>query len=213
MAEHLRRVGTLGHDRFKQVPDETSSCHPMQYGPKQKLLYRHAVRSDNELTPSAPRYRRRPSPRTLRVRDRSCSRRAASHCASIQSDPRSVGFEKFVRWKTVWTLPSLWTQRTRPQVTWKTAQTAVFHSAHTDHSFLQEEKEQRRILQVCQSDCLNRGVHPTFVCPPVCPNAVQEPSFRSHLGHAFASASRFRKAASPASDTSTHFWSGEASAS
>ena len=28
------------------------------------------------------------------------------------------------------------------------------------------------------------------------------------LGHAFASASRFRKAASPASDTSTHFGSG-----
>ncbi len=35
----------------------------------------------------------------------------------------------------------------------------------------------------------------------------------ANLGHAFASASRFRKAASPASDTSTHFWSGEASAS
>ena len=32
------------------------------------------------------------------------------------------------------------------------------------------------------------------------------------LGHAFAPASRFRKAASPASDTSTHFGSGEASA-
>ena len=37
---------------------------------------------------------------------------------------------------------------------------AVFHSAHTDHPFLQEEKEQRRTLQVCPSDCLNRGVHP-----------------------------------------------------
>src|SRR2546430_7075663 len=37
---------------------------------------------------------------------------------------------------TVWTLPSLWTHRTRPQGTWKTAQTAVFHSAHTDHFFL-----------------------------------------------------------------------------
>src|SRR5262249_17068318 len=33
------------------------------------------------------------------------------------------------------------------------------------------------------------------------------------LGHAFASASRFRKAVSPASDTLTHFGSGEASAS
>jgi hypothetical protein len=35
----------------------------------------------------------------------------------------------------------------------------------------------------------------------------------ANLGHAFASASRFRKAASPASDTLTHFGSGEASAS
>jgi hypothetical protein len=35
----------------------------------------------------------------------------------------------------------------------------------------------------------------------------------ANLGHAFASASRFRKVASPASDTSTHFGSGEASAS
>src|SRR5262249_62411429 len=33
------------------------------------------------------------------------------------------------------------------------------------------------------------------------------------LGHAFASASRFRKAVSPASDTLTHFGWGEASAS
>lgn len=33
------------------------------------------------------------------------------------------------------------------------------------------------------------------------------------LGHAFESASCFRKAASPASDTSTHFALGEASAS
>jgi hypothetical protein len=32
------------------------------------------------------------------------------------------------------------------------------------------------------------------------------------LGHAFAPASVFRKVASPASDTSTHFGSGEASA-
>jgi hypothetical protein len=32
-------------------------------------------------------------------------------------------------------------------------------------------------------------------------------------GHGLASASRFRKAASPASDTSTHFAAGEASAS
>jgi len=36
-------------------------------------------------------------------------------------------------------------------------------------SFLQEEKEQRRTLQVCQSDCLNRGVHPSQLCPFLCP--------------------------------------------
>jgi hypothetical protein len=33
---------------------------------------------------------------------------------------------------------------------------------------------------------------------------------RMGLGYAFASASRFQKAASPASDTSTHFRSGQA---
>jgi hypothetical protein len=35
--------------------------------------------------------------------------------------------------------------------------------------FLQEEKERRRTLQLCQSDCLNRGVHPSSVCPFLCP--------------------------------------------
>src|SRR5919204_1895225 len=45
--------------------------------------------------------------------------------------------------KTLLTLPSLWTQRTRPQGTWKTAKSAVFHSANSDHLFLKEEKERR----------------------------------------------------------------------
>jgi hypothetical protein len=48
----------------------------------------------------------------------------------------STLFETFGQRKMVWTLPSLWTQRTRPQVTWKTAKSAVFHSVHTDHLFL-----------------------------------------------------------------------------
>ena len=52
----------------------------------------------------------------------------------------STLLENVARWKTVWTLPSLWTQRTRPQVTWKTVKSAVFHSVHTDHSFFEEEK-------------------------------------------------------------------------
>jgi hypothetical protein len=38
---------------------------------------------------------------------------------------------------------SLWTQRTRPQGTWKTAKSAVSHSAHIDHSFSWEEEERR----------------------------------------------------------------------
>ena len=46
----------------------------------------------------------------------------------------------FERSKTMWTLSSLWTQRTRPQVTWKTAKTAVFHTVHIDHFFLAEER-------------------------------------------------------------------------
>ena len=37
------------------------------------------------------------------------------------------------RRRRAWTLPSLWTRRTRPQVTWKTAQNAVLHSAHTHY--------------------------------------------------------------------------------
>src|SRR6202158_5980319 len=72
----------------------------------------------------------------------------------------STVFETFGRWKTVWTLPSLWTHRTRPQVTWKTAKSAVFHSAHTEHVFFEEEKRNEEELHVCQSNCLNRGGHP-----------------------------------------------------
>ena len=85
----------------------------------------------------------------------------------------STVFETFGRWKTVWTLPSLWTHRTRPQVTWKTAKSAVFHSVHTDHSFLEEEKRNEEELHVCQSDCLNRGVHPTELCPFLCPPRLE----------------------------------------
>ena len=41
-----------------------------------------------------------------------------------------AAFERRGRYRA-WTLPSLWTRRTRPRGTWKTAQNAVFHSAHT----------------------------------------------------------------------------------
>jgi hypothetical protein len=39
--------------------------------------------------------------------------------------------------------------------------------------FLQEEKERRRTLQLCQSDCLNRGVHPSNLCPFLCPPSLE----------------------------------------
>ena len=41
-----------------------------------------------------------------------------------------------LRPKNAWTLPSLWTHRTRPQGTWKTAENAVSHSAHTHRCHL-----------------------------------------------------------------------------
>ena len=41
----------------------------------------------------------------------------------------------------LWTLPHLWTHRTRPQGACKTAQTAVSHSAHNPHAFFVEEKK------------------------------------------------------------------------
>jgi len=84
----------------------------------------------------------------------------------------------------VWTLPSLWTQRTRPQVTWKTAKSAVFHSVHTDHSFLEEEKRNEEELHVCQSDCLNRGVHPIVVCLDTCHLHAAGYDLRSADGYA-----------------------------
>ena len=43
--------------------------------------------------------------------------------------------------KRAWTVPRLWTHRTRPQVAWKTAQHAVSHTAHSPLLFLAEEKE------------------------------------------------------------------------
>ena len=42
--------------------------------------------------------------------------------------------------RRAWTLPSLWTRKTRPQVTWKTAQHAVSHSAHTHYRFHERKK-------------------------------------------------------------------------
>ena len=47
------------------------------------------------------------------------------------------------RSKRVWTLTSLWTHRTRPQVTLKTAKNAVFNSAHTHQLVLKRRKNKK----------------------------------------------------------------------
>ena len=52
----------------------------------------------------------------------------------------STTLTAFEQSKRVWTLTSLWTHRTRPQVTLKTAKHAVFNSAHTHH-FLERRKK------------------------------------------------------------------------
>ena len=54
------------------------------------------------------------------------TRRSARSVRPLSSDARR---------RRAWTLPSRWTRRTRPQVTWKTAQNAVSHSAHTHYRF------------------------------------------------------------------------------
>src|SRR5688572_8439438 len=57
----------------------------------------------------------------------------------LEGDCRaSIVMENFGRWKTVWTLPSLWTHRTRPQGTWKTADS--FPQRPHRSFFLTEEK-------------------------------------------------------------------------
>jgi hypothetical protein len=67
----------------------------------------------------------------------------------------------FARWKTVWTLPSLWTHRTRPQVTWKTAKSAVFHSVHTDHSLFEEERGTEKSCMCANLIVSTEGFTPT----------------------------------------------------
>jgi hypothetical protein len=58
----------------------------------------------------------------------------------------------------MWTLPSLWTHRTRPQGTWKTANHAVFHSAHIDPScFVEKEGEERPIDEALYWELATHG--------------------------------------------------------
>src|ERR1700730_17735533 len=66
-----------------------------------------------------------------------------STCANVFAEP-----------KTLLTLPSLWTQRTRPQGTWKTAKSAVFHSANSNHLFLgRRKKNDRGTTRTSQPNC------------------------------------------------------------
>ena len=64
-------------------------------------------------------------------------RRRHSTLGQISPPPSSDAWRR-----RAWTLPSLWTRKTRPRVTWKTAQNAVSHSAHT-HYRVHERKKKR----------------------------------------------------------------------
>jgi hypothetical protein len=75
---------------------------------------------------------------------------------------------KLAQWKTVWTLPSLWTHRTRPQGTWKTAQTAVFHSAHTDRVFLTKKKRNNEEHCKCANPIVSTEGFTPGNCAPNC---------------------------------------------
>ena len=57
--------------------------------------------------------------------------------------PVSTALTAFEQSKRVWTLTSLWTHRTRPQVTLKTAKNAVFNSAHTHQLVLRRRKKNK----------------------------------------------------------------------
>ena len=67
--------------------------------------------------------------------------------SSQQSAVLQCHVQIFARSKTAWTLSSLWTHKTRPQVTLKTAQTAVFNSVHTDHVFLGKKRRRTKSEQ------------------------------------------------------------------
>jgi hypothetical protein len=77
-----------------------------------------------------------------------------STCALNAMFRVSPSLELFAPTKTVWTLPSLWTQRTRPQRLAKPQRTRFRTSAHTDCLFLEKKKPEEGTtalkLQVCQ---------------------------------------------------------------
>ena len=80
----------------------------------------------------------------------------------LEGDCRaSTCLENFGQWKTVWTLPSLWTQRTRPQGTWKLQNS--FHSAHTDHLFYKRKKNNEE-----RCKCANQIVSTEGFTPAHC---------------------------------------------
>jgi hypothetical protein len=77
----------------------------------------------------------------------------------------STLLENFARWKTVWTLTSLWTQRTRPQGTWKLQNS--FHSAHTDHPFYKRKKNNEECCKCANLIVSTEGFTPRN-CAPDC---------------------------------------------
>ena len=78
----------------------------------------------------------------------------SSMCALKAMFRVSSLLELFAPAKTVWTLPSLWTQRTRPQRLAKPQRTRFRTSAHTDYLPLEKKKPEEGTtalkLQVCQ---------------------------------------------------------------
>ena len=119
------------HLREQGLP-VTPGCarHRVQHEPARQLL-----RGDGKLLLDGQERARR-ALRQPRGREKwSCS--TTSKC-SITTGGDTQRWARSVRQRSIgarrhraWTLSSLWTRRTRPRGTWKPAQNAVSHSAHT----------------------------------------------------------------------------------
>jgi hypothetical protein len=83
----------------------------------------------------------------------------------------------------VWKLPQVWKHRTLPHLLGKPTE-RVSHSSHTPFLLAVNQRGSvlvssggQKILSL--DNCLNRGVHPTKLCPRMCPNAVRSRSKRT----------------------------------
>src|ERR1700694_1166732 len=80
---------------------------------------------------------------------------------------QSMRLNIFDETKTMWTLTSLWAQRTRPQGSWKRANSALFHSAHIDHLFFKKKTTERGTNDrntLAQLSTKSDQVHPERIC-------------------------------------------------